>query len=356
MSIIESLVECKSIICASSPKLIGQNIRTSAQRFWLHHLENKALQKLTSLPVLEDAYADLGLTSLHDAILSGDATLLSRQVNFNPRHCSTSTDVWGATPLHWAATFANIEAIKVLLNVGADVNAVCKRGKSVLHWAVRTESLACCKALLDAGADVNVLDADGISVLMSFLGLASKPDLGDIVDLFLDAGIDVNVQNHTGMTALMSAAQRYRPAICEKIIKHGANLELRDHVGGTAMFHAVYYRNDAALAYLISQGISLDNLDNRHRSVVHFAAACANPKIMGILEAADIQGIPMDSETVENWWAWFNDRDTWFRGARAPYDEEVAAFTALVASVRSCTIKRKLETKMPGAFPVDKAP
>lgn len=346
-------MECESHDHAQEFELTTRHYRTCAQRFWLHHLENKALKNLTSVSELEDAYATLGLSTLHDAIFTGDNQLLSRQVTFDPRSCSSVADIWGATPLHWAATFANIEAIQILLDAGANVNAVCKRGKSVLHWAVRTESLACCKILLDAGADVNIPDMEGVSVLMSFLGLASGPDLGKIVDLFLEAGIDVNVQNHTGMTALMSAAQRYSPKICGKIIKHGANLELRDHVGGTAMFHAVYYRNDAALAFLIHQGISLDNLDNRDRSIVHFAAACANPKVMSILEAANIQGVPMDADTVENWWAWFNDRDTWFRGVRAPHDEEVSAFKALVASVRSCPIRRSKESRMPGAYPMD---
>lgn len=120
------------------------------------------------------------------------------------------------------------------------------------------------------------------------------------------------------------------------------------------MFHAVYYRNDAALAFLVDEGTSLLNLDNRGRSIVHFAAACANPKVMKILERACIEGVPMDDATVKSWWTWFNDRDTWYRGVRASHEEEISAFQALVASIKSPPIS-DLNTvrsfRIPGEFP-----
>jgi ankyrin repeat protein len=312
------------------------------------------MKALTSFPQLEDEYVNLDLTSLHDFIMQGDNEQLARQVKLNPRRSSSIRDVWGATPLHWAATFGNIEAIRVLLEAGADVDAVCKRGRSVLHWAVRTESVQCCKILVDAGANVNILDSEGLTVLMSLMGLASDPD--DIMDILLEAGVDVDVQNHTGMTALMSAAQRYSPDACAKILNYGANLELRDHVGGNATFHAVYYRNDAALAFLIDKGASLLNLDNRGRSIVHYAAANANLKVMGILERASIEGVPTDDATVKSWWTWFYDRDTWYRGIRASHKEEVSAFQALIASIKSPPISEPdtvSSFRIPGEFPKD---
>jgi ankyrin repeat protein len=308
----------------------------------LHHLETNAMKTLTNVSELADEYVNLDLTSLHDFIMQGDNKQLARQVNLNPRHSASIRDVWGATPLHWAATFGNIEAIQILLQVGADVNAVCKRGRSVLHWAVRTKSAQCCKILVDAGANVNILDGDGLTVLMSLMGLSSDPN--DIMDIFLGAGINIDVQNHTGMTA------------CAKDLKYGANLELRNHVGGTAIFHAVYYRNDAALAFLIDQGTSLLNLDNWGRSIVHFAAACANPKVMGVLERARIKGVPMDENTVQSWWTWFYDRDTWYRGARASHEEEVSTFQAPLASIKSplsSDPNSVSSLKVPGEFPED---
>jgi ankyrin repeat protein len=318
----------------------------------LHHLESNALKSLTSHPELEDAYLTLGLTSVHEYIIRGEVELLARQVKLDPRYSSSIRDVWGATPLHWAATLGNIEAMFLLLDSGANIDAVCKYGKTVLHWAVRSKSAVCCQALVDAGANVNIMDGDGMTPLMVLLRHA--PDREDIMDILLQAGVDVNMQGQSGMTALMTVAQCSTARSCAKILAYGADIELRDHGGCTAMVHAVYYRNEAALAFLIDKGSSLTKLDNQGRSIVHIAAARANFKIMKMLEAAHIEGVPKDAATIQNWWSWFNDRATWYQGIRAPLAEEFSAFQALVESVRPYqppSLDIDSSFPVPGAYP-----
>jgi ankyrin repeat protein len=89
-----------------------------------------------------------------------------------------------------------VTLIKLLAGAGADVKLIAKphflqrtRGGSALHYAVRTGNTDVMKVLVDLGADVNAKDADGLTALdyamgrgyVPFLQLAQAPrkDLAD---------------------------------------------------------------------------------------------------------------------------------------------------------------------------------
>src|SRR5262245_4255693 len=78
----------------------------------------------------------------------------------------------GDTPLHLAAAASRLESAKVLLEAGADPNAVNRRGATPLHYAcdprpksrgARNSSaqVAIIEALVKHGADVNQGDRGG---------------------------------------------------------------------------------------------------------------------------------------------------------------------------------------------------
>ena len=68
---------------------------------------------------------------------------------------------FGMTPLSLAAAHDQAEAIRVLLENGADVNARHPDGNTALHTAAFFGRLECVRRLLAAGAEINLKNDEG---------------------------------------------------------------------------------------------------------------------------------------------------------------------------------------------------
>ena len=71
----------------------------------------------------------------------------------------------GFTPLHFAAREGELEAARLLLAAGADVNAAAADGKSPLNLAIYNGHYALAELLIDSSANVNLADAEGFPPL-----------------------------------------------------------------------------------------------------------------------------------------------------------------------------------------------
>jgi ankyrin repeat protein len=317
-------------------------------------LQNNTFSSLRSYPELEAVRNDLGWTVAHDSIISGDIVLLSHQLQLNPR-LGQLTDCGGATALHWAASFANMEAISTLLNAGADVNAICKYGDSVLFWALYSGSVSCCEAIIDAGADVQLTNIEGDNVLMRCVSM-SEP-IEEILSLFLYLGVNLEAHDVDGATALMLASTYATSRVCTMLLDKGANVDTRDVFGHSAVWAATFSNRHSNLQLLVHRGASLNCLDEDGDSIIVGAALYADINTMEILKEARIEGLPMDPGSVGDYWDWFDARDKFFLGHRAPLEEEEEAFQALLDSIIPCpdppppTVVKSLD--IPGAYPID---
>lgn len=85
----------------------------------------------------------------------------------------------GITPLHYACFKNSKNAVDLLLDLGANINALDEEGNSCLHFAVNSNNPALIKKLLVRGADKNIKN----STQESPLDLAIKNNNKTIVDI-----------------------------------------------------------------------------------------------------------------------------------------------------------------------------
>jgi ankyrin repeat protein len=69
--------------------------------------------------------------------------------------------LFGSTPLSVAITWGNPEAVRLLIDAGADVNAITELGRTLLHDAVSFGNIEIVRLLLERGAQSDQRDAMG---------------------------------------------------------------------------------------------------------------------------------------------------------------------------------------------------
>jgi ankyrin repeat protein len=126
----------------------------------------------------------------------------------------------GVTALILAASAYDTEAVKLLLDHGANVNAKSSEGFTALLMAARGGGAELVRTLVEKGADVNAGDPDGRTALM--LAAAGDYTAAETIRLLLDKGADVKAKDHDGLSALDWARQRGETPVVADLRKAGA--------------------------------------------------------------------------------------------------------------------------------------
>ncbi len=134
----------------------------------------------------------------------------------------------GATALHWAVHFDDLEMVQLLIVAGANAKAANRFGVTPLSMACVNGNAAIVEKLLKAGADPNAaLSELGETPLM----MAARTGNVDTIRVLLDSGANVNAkENSKSQTALMWAASERHPAVVKMLIDHGADVNARSKV------------------------------------------------------------------------------------------------------------------------------
>lgn len=147
----------------------------------------------------------------------------------------------------------NGSIIKVLLNIGADINIQNEEGNTPLILAVKKSKVYIIKILLNSGVDPNIQNEEGETALMFACRKSVK-----MTEILLKYGADVNIQNKIGMTALMLIIQnpnKFTHDIIQLFLKYNVDVNIQDSCDWTALMHAVM--NDNVSKKMIK--ILLDN-------------------------------------------------------------------------------------------------
>ena len=112
----------------------------------------------------------------------------------------------------------NLARLRTLITSPADANARDEQGDAPLLYAAAVGSLEAMKLLLDKGADVNAQNAFGTTALMIAAGDIAK------VRLLVERGANVNLASKQGRTPLFIAAMSDGSAdIVRMLVAKGAD-------------------------------------------------------------------------------------------------------------------------------------
>lgn len=191
--------------------------------------------------------------NLADAEKKADKTavhsLLQKHVDVN------APAVDGATALHWAAYWDDLETARMLVEAGADVNAANRYGVRPLSLACTNGNAAMIELLLKAKADANAALPEGETPLMT----AARTGKVDALKALLTHGADVKAQEAThGQTALMWAAAEGNVAAVEMLIEFGADPHAVSKGGFTAMMFAAREGQAGVVKALLKAGVKVD--------------------------------------------------------------------------------------------------
>lgn len=208
-------------------------------------MRNSSLLLLVCLSIPRSGYGTENATELFQAIRNNNLDYLKQKAT---GATSTARDRRGATLLMHAAAYGSPEAMNILLDAGADVNAVNDFNATALLWCARDGNKA--RFLIEHGADVNAQSKQGRTPLM----LASLRDGGsDIVSLMLAKGADVKAKDSRGDTALSLAAGVGDVRIMRLLLAKGADIESRNVKGETPLIQASGSRRAEAVRLLLEK-------------------------------------------------------------------------------------------------------
>lgn len=147
---------------------------------------------------------------LHEAAAVGDAQRARELAKADPVAVNAFAKD-GFHPLGLAAFFKRPDAVRALLDAGADPNLASRpAGFTALHSAVADDEGAVVKdivrMLLDAGADANAQNASGATPLHTAAFTGNTP----VIQMLLAAGGDPQLPDRRGLTPLDVARERDR--------------------------------------------------------------------------------------------------------------------------------------------------
>ncbi|KAL4857468.1 26S proteasome non-ATPase regulatory subunit 10 [Chlorella vulgaris] len=174
---------------------------------------------------------------LHTACATSNFELVQFLVDNEAKDCVKWTDEEGWTPLHTAVSAAQEATVKLLLSLGADVNAATAQKRTALHYAASKGLTALAQLLLDSGAEVDARDV----MRATPLHRAAATGHTGVIRVLLDRQPKpkLDARNQEGATPLLLAALGGHQAAALLLTAQGADVEAEDKDGETPLGAAV---------------------------------------------------------------------------------------------------------------------
>ncbi|CAN0019940.1 unnamed protein product [Scytosiphon promiscuus] len=209
-------------------------------------------------------------------------------------------------PLMAAANLGKVDIMKLLVDRGADVDAsisggiigaggqvLLTGGSTAVHTAVYGDQAEALRFLIEAGADLNAADDEGMTPLMGVNAVEMAAKRRVMTEEMINAGADPTVSNLKGAIPLHFAAQHSNLDIIDRLLSEApSTINRTNNDGVTPMCIAALKGQEKAVLHLLSLGASdKATLDDNNMSALFMAAQEGHSAVCRILIGKGLEAV-----------------------------------------------------------------
>ncbi|KAK0667584.1 hypothetical protein QBC41DRAFT_134680 [Cercophora samala] len=218
-------------------------------------------------------------------------------------------DALGRSLLYDASCNHPVRVAEFLLGVGARVDSQEKEyGETPLLAATRLNRFQIVQLLVNKGANVDAMDIFEDSVLIK----AVEMDAWKTVEFLLMKGANQHIPGRCGLTAFMQAIRlgdrwSEKPVRIEMMLRMGGSGGDIASKGRTALSYAAEYGEREVVEHLLRWNPNIDQVDDHQRTALTYAAECGYREIVELLvyrnasqDIPDIAGRTASHYAIDN--------------------------------------------------------
>lgn len=197
-------------------------------------------------------------------------------------HDIEAVDVEHRTALAWAASRCDIDAVRTLLQFGADANSSTAWGHRPLHLAAQNRFHSPCEVfneLIRHKADVNAVDYWNRTALVYASG--NYDDI-EPISILVTQKTNLDVRDRRLRTALGYAVRLRNPKHAKYLYSAGADPNLPDEFGVSPFVEAIRTQGHDTMRLLLPASLP-QHIQPHGSSLLHFVAKFGDVKVFKIL-------------------------------------------------------------------------
>ena len=226
-----------------------------------------------------------GTTALHWAVYKNDLELVETLLK-QGADPDKSND-YHASPMTVAAVHGDFAIMKALVDAGGDIESPNTEGQTLLMAVARTGNTETARLLLERGANVNAVENWGSQTALMWAASQKQPQM---VKLLLEYGAEADTRGKDhdwprwitseprnkplqrgGFTALLYAAREGCAECVEALLDAGADINLTDIDSGTPLLMALQNLHYDTANILIERGADIQRWDWYGRTPLYSA-------------------------------------------------------------------------------------
>ncbi len=206
------------------------------------------------------------------------------------RGASINLIVNGASALIHAAANGLSDAVQVLLEYGADLDATCINNQTALSSAVKNEDVTCASMILVEYKKRGVLNLNKIPVIEALFDACQTMN-EQLIKVFLDHGVPAEIPYKNGLHPFMTVvmAAKNHPIevtlrILDLFVAHKVNIDTKNGADKvTPLIYSVYQNQIHVVKYLLKKGALVDSVQSNGSTALHFAAYVGSSELIKLL-------------------------------------------------------------------------